>query len=301
MSDIQTLMRSANPIQDVKTDIGADELSEVLLSIQQRSSDMDVKDKRAPVSSQRGPARGSMVAAAAFAALIIVVGAVWLFAGTTTEEPPVTTPSTTEAAPPTTEPVPEEEPVSTTAPPEVTTTLEPPPDADAVALMTAFVEDVNSGAAESATAHIASPETFFSDDTSLNAISGVIVWTEYLTLMDVTLSIEECRASTGGNTRCELSYTSEVEPFWPESEPIAFTIRVAGDGLEFLSISRGLSSAALKELEFISWLNENHPEIARQVYWQADQTNARQKFTNAILEAELKRQYVELWRAEQGG
>ena len=43
MSDIRTMMRSANPIPDAQSEFGQDDLDALLLLTQRRSGDMDTK------------------------------------------------------------------------------------------------------------------------------------------------------------------------------------------------------------------------------------------------------------------
>ena len=105
MSDIQTLMRSANPIEDAHTEFGQDDLEALLLLTQRRSGDMDVKEVTTPVALEKKNNRGWLVAAATFAGVIAVVAAALMLTQSTDEAPPATSPTTTlDAAPTTTSP-----------------------------------------------------------------------------------------------------------------------------------------------------------------------------------------------------
>lgn len=108
MSDVQTLMRNANPVPDAATEFGQDDLEALLLLTRSRSTEMDAKElTRAGEKDPRNRRSGWYAAAAAFALVILVIGSVVVLnRGSDPEIPPATTPPTTQAVTPTTEPTP---------------------------------------------------------------------------------------------------------------------------------------------------------------------------------------------------
>ncbi|MGI9529345.1 MAG: hypothetical protein ACR2NG_06495 [Acidimicrobiia bacterium] len=267
MNDIQTLMRSANPIEDAQTEFSQDEVDALLLLTQQRSGDMDTKQTLVPVKQpERQTRNGWLVAAATFAVVLVVIGSVWLLSrDSETDVPPATTPPTTQAAPPTTEAqalptttaAPVEQPVS-----EVVTTTVVEPDAQALAFVEALVTDINAGEYVSAGERIGVVPEIRKN----GYVPGVenVNWTgffqdmfEYWTLVDSQLSIDECQTSaTSGITRCTLTRTS-TESFPRMDEELTVLTRLEdGQPVYYEQGPDVLGQYWTDALAFDSWLFE---------------------------------------------
>ena len=165
MSDIQTLMRSANPIPDVRSEFGQEDLDALQLLTQRRSGDMDLKETPAPVVPEKQNRRGWFVAAAACAGVILVLAVAALLARSTDEAPPATTPPTTQAAPPTTEAEAEALTATTVAPIEEQASEDAASSTAAAAIVGELVTAVNEGDGDAIRQFVAAANSVVSSDT----------------------------------------------------------------------------------------------------------------------------------------
>ena len=204
MTDIGLMVRSANPVPDDSQQLTDDELSAVLLLAQQRSGDMDVKERTEPVPSVRPSRPGWLIAALAFGAIIVVVGAAMLLTReTTTELPPATTPPTTQALPTTTV-APEEQAVaSVEEPAEPVDTVST---AD-LATIKAYEDAINSGDTEQIRAFFG-PAFRATDQSTIGQgwFSTADMWTNeqaYYAREGATVTYTECALDDGKVTCLE--------------------------------------------------------------------------------------------------
>ncbi|MGI9584735.1 MAG: hypothetical protein ACR2N7_04020, partial [Acidimicrobiia bacterium] len=200
MSDIQTLMRSANPIEDAHTEFGQDDLDALLLLTQQRSGDMDVKEVTTPVTPEKKNNRGWLVAAVAFASVIAVAALALLVSGPSEDAPPATTPTTT----------PVDVALPTTVPP--TTVAEPTISADDEAVLAAFVTALNSGDVEAfraifdpAAERVGEWEGDYDDD-----LNGLAIEAQHKHLRGTSSALEDC-VPNGDRVTCTLISEGPVE------------------------------------------------------------------------------------------
>lgn len=237
---------------------------------------------------------GMLVAAASFA--IVLIAGIVLFA--TLVARPEAEPATTLA--PTTTTI--EAPTITTGPttpaqPTTTTSAPPAADADAVGYMEALVAEVNAGDGEAAAERVMSAVSFigpwFWGDEGHNDERPILA--SHLRLwaaLDSSLALEECATLSNGITRCVVSRTSEHDPFHPNTLRAIWQLRVDGETLTFMSYDADLSdpSWAVQD-EFERWLNT----VDRDAF------NALIAVEDAAATAEIQKQYVAQWRAEQNG
>ena len=203
MNDIQTLMRSANPIPDAEQEFTETDVQALLTLTMTRSGEMDVKEIMTPVEPDKKRS-GWFVAAAAFGAVIIVAGLALMLTRSTEELPPATTPTTvsvtqTTIAP---EPAPDAAPVVPTT--VVPTTTAPVPSAESLAVISAFEAAWNAGDTDALEA-LFTPGIAISVGSADNALS----FETFLVAMaanqarEEALRIEECRAN-GESVTCEV-------------------------------------------------------------------------------------------------
>ncbi len=95
MTDIGLLVRSANPVPDDSQQLTDDELGAVLLLAQQRSGDMDTKERTSTAVTSNSRRHNLAIAIGSFAAALAVVGVLLWTGGSTEDTPPATVPSTT--------------------------------------------------------------------------------------------------------------------------------------------------------------------------------------------------------------
>ena len=257
MTDIQTLMRSANPIEDARTEFGQEDLDALLLLTQRRSGDMDVKQARevaTPVTPEKRSRRGWLVAAVAFAGVIAVVAAAALLTQSTEEAPPATSPTTTlDASPP------------TTAAATTTVAAESTISAEDQAVLDAFVAAFNAGdeiAYEGLFAATARHNQEQYDQLGLDRIVDDMRW---LALRGTTVSMDGCRVS-GDRIFCELTFDGPVERAVlqvPELIRYYFTIV---DGQIFAMESRWVTQGGVdfdpEWSEVIEWVDQIDPAAA---------------------------------------
>ena len=297
MSDIATMMQAANPVPDSEAALTDDDFDALLLLTQSRSGNVEVQELTKPVEPEKNQRRGWMVAAAAFAAVIVLVGAAMLLTNTTEELPPATTPPTTQAVAPTTVPVVEEEALTPTtviveesAP---TTIAAPVLDEESVAFVEAMVAELNAGDYEAAGARILAAGEFrvsgMLNDPRTYVAGSYHYWTE----MNSTVEVAECStSSTSGITRCILSRTSELEPFYPEPETTVFQLRVEDGAIAFGSQDPEQTAPWWPiYTDFKMWVRENHP----------GSEGSLDNFTDAPAAAALTKEYVAEWRASLEG
>lgn len=246
MSDIQTLMRSANPIPDPQTEFGQDDLDALLLLTTRRSGDMDVKEVPTRVRSDEPKRRGWLVAAAAFAGVILVLAAAVALSRSSDEAPPATTPPTTEAA------------VTSTAP-TTTTVVGAPSESDVGGILSAW----NTGTEDAVLATLA-------DDARVEAdvLDEVVFWT----LVGQQWNVTECSTDTTPTIRCT---TENVNPLY---EAVGYrpwqwelSMRIEDGAVTSLSTSPALNRPDLSDdfseawFAYMDWLAANHPETRDQI------------------------------------
>lgn len=264
MSDIQTLMRSANPIEDARTEFSQEDLDALLLLTQHRSMDMDAKQLTRPPEPDRRNRRGWLFAAAAFAGVIVVLAAVAWMTRSPSEVPPATSPTTTVDAAPETPTTTVDAATGTTTPPttEVTSTTIAPTDEAAVAYAEALVAAMNDGDTEAIrlvfgqAAGVVSSDTADDDDRARET-GRFTAWA----LLDSTAEIVGCTTLSSGPTRCEITRTSPFDASSESSQGLVFLIITdpAGD-VDRLRIDFGAGSWLAVESAFGEWVRDTEPD-----------------------------------------
>jgi hypothetical protein len=280
MSDIQALMRSANPIEDAHTEFGREDLDALLLLTQHRSMDMDAKQLTRPPEPDRRSRRGWLVAAATFTSVIVVVALAMWMTRSTDEAPPATSPTTTvDAAPETTTP-----PTTT----EVTSTTIAPTDESAISFAEALVAAVNDGDADGVrqvfdqAASVVSSDTADEDD-SARETGRFTAWA----LLDSTAEIVGCAPLSSGPTRCEITRTSPFDASSENSQGLVLLITTgpAGD-VDRLRIDFGAGSWLAVESAFGEWVRDTEPDAFVPMFVD---------FSDAERTAELWRDLYPVW------
>lgn len=249
MTDIGLMVRSANPVPDDSQALTDDELSTVLLLAQQRSGDMDTKER---ITQPQTPPRwrGWAIAAASFAAVVLVVGVVWLLSGMAADEtPPATTPTTTATT----------TPASTTSLPPTTTVAPAASEADVVATLAVW----NEGTEEAVRSTLADGARV---DPSM--LDEIVFWT----LVGQEWTVVECSTDSTPTIRCT---TENVNPLY---EAVGYgpwvwelSMRVEDGAVTSLSASPVLNRPDLSDdfaeawFGYRDWLVENHPEVAEAI------------------------------------
>jgi hypothetical protein len=289
MTDIGLMVRSAHPVPDDSQQLTRDELSAVLLLAQQRSGEMDVKDRQVQAVERGDRRRGWIVAAASFVAIVLIVGAVWLVGGSTADDaPPATTPPTTEAVN-----------VDDVAESTSTTAASLELGAEAMVFVAELLTDLNEGDVAAATAHF--PETM-RFQSSFFSVSGIPRWFDHIEALDSSFKLGECKPISGGTTRCEWFRTSEHEPDYPAAEKVIHQFRLENGEPVYAQVNHEKSGWWDVELEFVAWLLENHPDVADTIYSipGGSVIQAGPRFTDPLAEAQLKKDYVAQWRDATG-
>lgn len=283
MSDVQTLMRNANPVPDAATEFGPDDLDALLLLTRSRSTDMDAKELTRAVEKDSKNRRSSWyVAAAAFGLVVLLVGSVVLLNRSSDPEiPPGTTPSTTTSLAPTT----------TTAPSTSTTTAAPAIDPAALAFMDGFVAELNAGDYQAAADRVIAAEQFVGEpalpqNTTQDARfrAKYHMWTELLS----AVTVSDCTTNSSGFTRCTLTRTSEREPALAD-EPERWTIRLRiadGQLTYFEQAANGFEPwwQAISDIE--DWLISTDNDVYMAAFFSP---------TDGVLAADLREEYMQLW------
>lgn len=248
MSDIQTLMRTANPIPEASAEFGPDDLDVLLLLIQRRSGDMDVKDMAEPATPETKPKRGWLIAAAAAVAVVLVVGIAMLLDTGTDDGAPATSPTTTLDAAPTST-------TSTGGLPEL--------DPAAAAFAQAMVDEVNAGDHGAAAARIYAAATYEGegDDASIDArarsAGRFAVWVA----LDSTVELVECSSLTNGTTRCEIARSSPHDYSSADPAMLLLQFRLDESGAAaYMRLVPAGGAWSIRYDAFERWVNENHPE-----------------------------------------
>lgn len=294
MTDIGLLVRSANPVPEDSQLLTDDELSAVLLLAQQRSGDMDTKERTETARSPRSQRRTVAVAAGAFAVVIMVVGAIALFSGSTDEVPPATTPSTTEVPTPTTEPP----PPTTEAAPSTTSSTVPELDASAVALVEEWAALLNVGDHRAAAELILAADNLDvpgeNDDEREKGIRDTYaIWA----LLGSEVDVDDCRTLSSGLTTCRIiRSTVEIEPHYPHPETTSFSVRVDGDGALLSAAVRPIQSDPwwIPYITFQEWTLDTYGTNPESPYWQLF------VFTDVSIYVDVLEEQVAIWRGEQG-
>jgi hypothetical protein len=296
MTDIGLLVRSANPVPDDSQVLTDDELGAVLLLAEQRSTDMDTRERESTTAEGSPRAPGWIIAAAAFGVVVIVVGAVWLLAGSDAEAPPATSPPSTTTAPEATAPTttqPEAAATATTI--ASTATPAPGPDAEAVAFVEALVADIDEGDHASAGARLEAVDQInkngyvpgVEEDDWTTFFQGMF---EYWTLVDSTLRLEECNTSDfSGVTRCLLMRaSSETVP--TADEELVITLRLEDGRLAYYEQGPvPLSQYWLDFRAFDEWLYDTTYSDDTSIY------NAWFSYAAPAERVAIDREYGALW------
>lgn len=286
MSDIQTLMRSANPIPDVRAEFGQEDLNAVQLLTQQRSGDMDLKETPAPVVPEKQNRRGWFVAAAAFGGVILVLAVAVLLARSTDEAPPATTPPTTQAAPPTTEA--EALTATTVAPVEDQASEDVAPPTDAAAIVGELVTAVNEGDGDAIRQFFAAANSVVSSDTPdpddrARETGRWVTWS----LLDSSAEIVECRQLSSGPTRCEIARTSVFDVSSDGTQVVVVQVAPTTDGgVDLMRIDFATGAWAVAESAFADWVTDNRPDEFAPMFL---------NFSDPELTAELWREIYPAW------
>ncbi len=207
MTDIGALVRTANPVPVDAPVLSDDELDALLLVIEARNGDMDLKEITTPVEHPRPPARRWLVAVAAFAAVLLVGVAIAVLqpaGGETAPAAPTETTvvPTTTVAPPTTAPV---AGAQTTRAPELT--------AELLSLAAEYEKAFNEGDEAGLSALLS--ESFgpyqpaFLWDLTMSR-EDFLAYNQLVHLRGGELSIEGCKATDYG-MRCEFVHSGPVE------------------------------------------------------------------------------------------
>ncbi len=286
MSDIQTLMRSANPVHDVTTEFGQDDLDALLLLTRTRSTEMDLREVTRPV--KKGPRRGRsglLAAAAAFGAVVVLIGSlVVLNRRTDPEIPPATVTTTT--VPSTTAPA------TTTITEPSTTSTAPAPEVDAaaVAYIEALVADLNAGDVDAMTQRILeAKQVGFGDGAggTEQPIRAVTYWIG----IEVQAEILGCRMSDVGITKCDVDMYSDYFPFAPLPMTGQWQVRLDGTEVAFQTwYAFAMDPWFQIDLDFQAWVVENYPEYQAVILVPTDPVRA----------AELTKQIVAEYREQAG-
>ena len=295
MSDIGLMVRAANPVPDDSSALTDDELGAVFLLARQRSTDMDIKEMTTPVTRDEKPKRGWLIGVAAAAVVVLIVGAVVLLIRSTDDVAPATTPSTTIGVSPTTTETPpttagSASVTSTTSPTTTTVAAEPVLDAEAVALLDQVAGLLNAGDHEAASSIVASAAEFVGEpgipnDQRARFITKYELWIA----LDSVVSIDDCSTSSAGFTRCVLSRTSEREALAATPQESTITIRVADGELMYFEQAPVLTNPWwIEQGRLEDWLNENHPDVYIAAYFSP---------TDAVVAADLREEYTQLWDA----
>jgi hypothetical protein len=297
MSDVALLMRAANPVSDSEAALPIDEFDALLLLTQSRSGNVDVQELTKPVEPpKKKQFNGWFIAAAAFAVVILVVGAAMLLASPADELPPATTPPTTEAAPPTTAAAVIEEAVPTTV--AIAEEVAPVVDPASLAFAEGLIADLNAGDVDGAVARFPDTMTFRSDFFTLPVIPG---WFAFNDALESTYELGECKTITGGVTRCEWFRTSEHDPYYPEAEHVIYQFRLEDGVPAFTMVTHQKAGWWDTEIHFMNWMGENHGEEAIVLYRFPSSSSGGPIFLSPQEAADLKKEYVPLWRATLEG
>ena len=290
MSDIQTLMRSANPIPDVRSEFGQEDLDALQLLTQRRSGDMDLKETPAPVVPEKQNRRGWFVAAAAFAGVILVLAVAALLARSTDEAPPATTPPTTQAAPPTTEA--EALTATTVAPIEEQASEDAASSTAAAAMVGELVTAVNEGDGDAIRQFFAAANSVVSSDSPdpddrARVTDRWVTWS----LLDSSAEIVECRQLSSGPTRCEIARTSPFDVSADGTQVVVVQLASSADGgVDLMRIDFATGAWAVAESAFADWVTDNRPDEFAPMFL---------NFSDPELTAELWREIYPEWAEAQ--
>ncbi len=243
---------------------------------------------------RRSPRSRVTVAVVAFSAALVV--GVVLFAARGAQD--VTPPATTGVVPPTAAPtqstVLQQTSTTATSSTSVAPTTETPAlDAAAASFLEEMAEELSSGDVEAAGARVLSAESFDGPYPGEQDDAPIVAnLFELWSLLESEVVVDECSTATNGVTRCLLSRSSPHEPFYPEPERSVWQIRLDGGSpaLMTYALDQTAGSWVVKQ-QWLSWLEDIDVELMLAIDFAFDVKRA----------AELQKQYVEQWRAEQGG
>lgn len=205
-------------------------------------------------------------------------------AETTSSPPSTAAATTTTSVPPTTRPA-----------PSTTTSSVPVVDSEAVAFAEALIADLNAADIDAVNARF--PEHVKIDSVVVTMLAPDR-WSAYGVAMESIWELGECKPLAGAATRCVWLRTSEHEPYFPEARSVAFKFRLESGLLAFAEFSLPNDSSVGPESDFTAWMFENHPAEASLLYFKnGDAGYYEQRVVDPLGEAELKKEFVPLWRA----
>jgi hypothetical protein len=291
MNDIQTLMRSANPIPDAKQEFTDGDVKALLTLTLTRSGDMDVKEIMTPVEPDR-KRNGWFVAAAAFGAVIIVAGLALLLTRSTTEElPPATTPTTVSVTPTTVapEPAPDAAPVVTT----------PPVPSELMNVVLGYETAFNEGDEVALRALFAPGAVRVPSDESvfqLNAdVDGLVDEMVYYQARGSSLLVEDC-STIADDLSCVFVYSGPFETAaFQTSVPSRMRLVIADGQIAAISAQCGLCTFDNSALEdIIAWAGAINPADSEII------AGAAPFYTRTAEAGALWLTYAEQWREFDG-
>lgn len=245
MNPIDTLMRSANPVQDPQADIDGETIRTLLALTIARSTDVDTKEMTRPNEAAK-PSNRWWAAVAAFAAVVIAVGAAVLFVSNSTEGLPATS---------------VEQPVPTVE--------EPDPDLQHLSpsiqgFVKAYEEAFNSGDSAAFVALFA-PGAFRIKPPFPSAVQVPIESLAFemvnLHSQRTTVSLEECVAAPSGVLCFTVRSGPVHEAFGLRSLTTRDTYLLDEEGrVREIRMIFG-SNHDSRESQFRQWMESEHPEV----------------------------------------
>jgi hypothetical protein len=201
-------------------------------------------------------------------------------------------PPTTRPASPTTEVVVEEKAAEST-----TTASAPVLDPEAVAFAEGLIADLNVDDIDA----VAAP---FPDGVDLWSVTSTMGfpsrWAAYGVAMESTWELGGCKSLVGGMSRCVWFRASEHEPYYPEPKSVVIQFRLESGVAAYAEFTLPNDPSVAPETDFTDWMLEIHPSQAHELHIDISVGYFDQWMVHPLDEAEIKKEYVPLWRGTLG-